>query len=406
MIINILKYIRGYLLLKLSGYAPERFMNLCVSKGYLLWNIKKENDQYMFNISLNDYREIKPLLKKTNTKATIIGKYGLPFFLYTHRKRKVFILGLLASLVIIYILSLYVWDIEIKGSEKYTNNEINKYIEENYVYLGKKKSEIDCKDIEFKLREHFDNIAWISCELKGTQFIVEFKETLTDEKVKTSDSPCDLVAAKDGIVTSMITRYGTPIKKIGDEVKKGDILISGVVNIYDDSKEVLETNYVSADGDICGRTIYEYSDSFPINYYDKEYTGKEKHYFELLLFGKLYNLYAPKIKYVNYDIADNPVHLHIGKTFYLPLCINCYTIKEYTPTLYTYTKEEAFEKANIAITKYADNLIEKGVEIVENNVTIDIVDDKVVSSGHFVTVEPIAVSNELKIDEGDTNEQH
>ena len=37
----------------------------------------------------------------------------------------------------------------------------------------------------------------------------------------------DLVAAKDGTITEIITRNGVPLVKAGDSVKKGQILVSG-----------------------------------------------------------------------------------------------------------------------------------------------------------------------------------
>ena len=42
-----------------------------------------------------------------------------------------------------------------------------------------------------------------------------------------SDKPQDIVAAKDGVITEMVTRAGTPLAAVGAEVKKGDILVSG-----------------------------------------------------------------------------------------------------------------------------------------------------------------------------------
>ena len=51
-------------------------------------------------------------------------------------------------------------------------------------------------------------------------------------------------------MTSMITRAGTPKVKPGDEVEKGQILVSGIVDVYNDAKEVVNQRPVSADADI------------------------------------------------------------------------------------------------------------------------------------------------------------
>ena len=37
--LSLLKYIGGYLEVVLSGYAPERFLNLCGNHNILIWNL-------------------------------------------------------------------------------------------------------------------------------------------------------------------------------------------------------------------------------------------------------------------------------------------------------------------------------------------------------------------------------
>ncbi len=46
--LSLLKYIGGYLEVVLSGYAPERFLNLCGNHNILIWNLRKEEDVYRF----------------------------------------------------------------------------------------------------------------------------------------------------------------------------------------------------------------------------------------------------------------------------------------------------------------------------------------------------------------------
>ena len=79
--IKFLKYVRGYLRIRIWGFSPERFMNLCSNKGILLWDIVREGDVYYMNIGLRGFRELKPILKKTGTRVAILEKYGLPFFM-------------------------------------------------------------------------------------------------------------------------------------------------------------------------------------------------------------------------------------------------------------------------------------------------------------------------------------
>ena len=61
--------------------------------------------------------------------------------------------------------------------------------------------------------------------------------------------------------------------------------------------------------------------------------------------------------------------------------------------------EEAKEKAVDKLNIYIDNLKKKGVEILENNVTISIENDKCTAKGTIVTKELIGVPETLNITE-------
>ena len=102
--VEVLKYIKGYLRIKVWGFSPERFMNLCSNKGILLWDIVREGDVYYMNINLRGFWALKPIVKKTGTRAAILERYGLPFFVPKLLKRKMFVGGLvLAGVLFLYL---------------------------------------------------------------------------------------------------------------------------------------------------------------------------------------------------------------------------------------------------------------------------------------------------------------
>ena len=85
MLLSLIKYTRGYVYVRLTGYAPERFLNLCGNRGILIWNLKPCEEGYEFCISINGFRRLKPILKKTKTTIHILKRKGLPFELYRYR---------------------------------------------------------------------------------------------------------------------------------------------------------------------------------------------------------------------------------------------------------------------------------------------------------------------------------
>lgn len=397
MLIYIIKWLKGFLLIEISGNAKDRFINICSNHGIVMWNVISENNVIKAYISKSNYKALSDYIKKTDVKITVIDKKGLPFFFYKYRKRKCFIIGMLLFFSMIYAFSLFIWDININGEYIYTKEQILKDIKKNYVPLGTLKKKIDCNDLEKKLRERYDKIAWISCEIKGTQLNIELTETIETSKIKEETNPCNIVAVKDGIITDIIVRSGKITAHKGDEVKKGDILITGAINIYNDYDELIETDYIPASGEVYGISKYTYDDSFEINYFKKQYNDNSKKYYSIIVGNKMYTPYTPKKSKQNTDIVSVDKKLRIGKTFYFPLGIKESTIKEFTSINTSYSTEEAKEKATKKLNLYLSELSKKGVEILENNVTIDINDGVCHTYGTIVTKEPIGVPSTINI---------
>lgn len=394
---KILTWLKGYLILKVKGISCDRFINLCMKNNLNLWNICEDNNCRTFRISAKSFKDLEQYIKKSGVELEILNKKGLPYIFYRYKKRKIFLLGLLLFIGLIYSFSFFIWDINITGEEIYTDEQIIKKLKEYDIKLGTPKSKINCSTLEKMLRDDYEDIAWISCELKGTRLNISINETILPENIKENEKPCNIIAVKDGIITDIYVESGTKVMNKGDEVKKGDILITGAINLYNDYDELIETSYVPANGEIYAIVSYDYNDTFELSHYEKEYTGESKKYYGLCIADNVIEPYKPKTNYNNYDLTQNDKKLKLGNVFYLPFSLKENIIDEYEPVLMTYTTEEAQSKAQMKLNSYIDELSKKGVEILENNVKIEIGDDICTSSGTIVTKERIGVPADITI---------
>ena len=162
----LLSYFLGYVNISVEGYYIERFINICISKGILLWGIKREKSTYLkANISVRDFRKIKSIAKKTKCKIMLNNKKGFPFLLNKYKERKIFIVALIIITLIIIITSRFIWNIEIKGNENIQTDEIMKQINELGLKTGKMNSKIDPNEIIRKMRLQRNDIAWMSINI-------------------------------------------------------------------------------------------------------------------------------------------------------------------------------------------------------------------------------------------------
>jgi similar to stage IV sporulation protein len=352
-------------------------------------------DGYEFNISVQGFKQLRQVVRKTKTRPFIIKRYGLPFILHRYRKRKIFFISVAVCCFIIYILSLFIWEIDVSGEMTHTDEAIIKYLKEIDVYTGVQKSKVSCQEIEEDLRAKYTDIGWVSAEIRGTRLLIKITESNIPKEKEVQTENCHIIATKNGIVKSIVTRYGTPLVKVGSVVKKNDILVSGIIDVIGDGDQVVAKEPTIADADIILKTYYDYYDEFDINYIKKEYTGREKKSYAMSVFGRKIFLYTPFKKYDKYDIIVNDEKLRIGDDFYLPASVSKICYKEYTETPATYTTEELIKIANDNLKLFIDKLIEKGVSIIENNVRIEVSGTKCVTSGKLIVEEKAVAYQEI-----------
>ena len=114
MIRSFLRWLRGYVKIRVEGYSPERFLNLCCFHHILIWELSPAGNAYEMYMSLSGFRKIRPFARKTRTRAVIIEKCGFPFFVKHYRRRKLLFAGIFFCIILLKAYSLFIWDIHLK----------------------------------------------------------------------------------------------------------------------------------------------------------------------------------------------------------------------------------------------------------------------------------------------------
>ena len=359
-----LNYIIGYVNIKVESYFLERFINICISKKILLWNIKRQKSSILYaNISIRDYKKLKQIAKKTKSKIKIENKKGLPFILHKYRKRKIF-LGFLALIILgLIITSNFIWNIEITGNIKIPKEEIIDVLHEQGLKIGTNKNKIDTNSIINKIRLNRDDIAWIGINLKGTNAIVEIKESDKAPEIVNENEFCNIVSNKTAMITKINVQNGTANVNVGDIVKEGDVLVLGYLE-----GKFTGIRYVHSQADIEAKVWYSKKEKF---YFEQEIqaaTGATEEKYTLSINNFKINLYKTLSKFGNYDTINENKKLMLFSNFYLPIEIIKTTNYEYEKQMKTYTEEELVTIATEKLTKELENEIENKENIVNKQV--------------------------------------
>ena len=359
-------------------------MNLCSNHDILLWNIENHGEYNTMCITVNGFKQLKGIVRKTGTKVAIQKRCGLPFFTPRMKRRKIFLLGLMGSLAFWVWMSTFIWAVDITGNYSISEDVFMDFLKENDIYVGMKRKEVNIEELEKKIRQDFGIVTWTSAKIDGTRLEIQLRENEVDtedggeqgteeeagKQTGGNEFGSDLIAQEDGIIVSMVTRKGVPLVSVGMEVKKGDVLVSGSVPVYNEDATVRNYQYYDADADVYIRRQLKQKEELPLTYEKKEYTGEEKKEVLVSLMDKELILRMGKIKYENFDKVTDKKQVKLLENFYLPLYFGSSVNRAYVLTDNIYTKDEVKSIFSEKLIKYMQSLEEKGLQIIQKNVTI------------------------------------
>jgi similar to stage IV sporulation protein len=268
-----MSYFYGQVRVSVEGRGTERFLNECVRKNIIIWKVKRtSNESISFFISLKDVHALRKVVRNHECTCKFERRIGIPFFIKRTYRNSGFAIGLLAFLLVIFALSNMIWGIKIEGASPETEHLMKKELSRIGVKTGKFQFFVENPDeIQKALTDNINQITWVGVELTGTTYhlkVVEKNQPEEAEKV----GPRHIIAEKEATIKRMFVEQGQPMTTLHEHVKKGQILVSGLIGNEDEQKQV------AAKAEIYGETWYKSTITIPLK------TSS----FELVLYSELH----------------------------------------------------------------------------------------------------------------------
>ena len=338
--------------------SVNRFINKCISNKIYLSNISYiDNNKITCIINLDDYKKIKRL--NYYSKIKIVSYVGINKLKEMIKNNIFYIIIFILAFILMDIITSYIVDIEVIHSSSSIRKLIYKELDNNNV--KKYSFAYDFNELE-KIQDNIlinnkDKLEWISITKDGMKYIIRCEERKIKEINKESGYR-NIVAKKDAYITKIISTKGVNLVRSGEYVKKGDVLISGEIKLYEEVKgDTLATGYVY------GNVWYDVEVSIPKEENKKEYTGKSR--FNININDKIF--FKNKYKYFSQE--------NIREIKILGLKIKFYKEKEYGYKKHILSDEEVENLVNDKIKEKFSNIgtisSQKVLKKEINNSTID-----------------------------------
>ena len=336
----------------------NRFINKCIYSKIYLANINYiDNDKITCIINLDDYKQVKRL--NYYSKIKVVSYVGFNKIKEIVKNNIFYVIIFILAFILIDILTSYIVDIEVIHSSSSIRKLIYQELENNnvkkntFAYSFEELENIQ-KNI---LNNNKDKLEWISITKDGMKYIIRCEERKIKE-ISKENGYRNIVAKKDAYITKIISTKGVNLVRSGEYVKKGDVLISGEIKLYEEVKgDTLATGYVY------GNVWYNVQLSIPKEENKKEYTGKSR--FNININDKIF--LRNKYKYFSQE--------NIREIKILGLKIKFYKEKEYVYKKHILSDEEIEKIVNDKIKEKFDNIgtisSQKVLKKEINNSTID-----------------------------------
>lgn len=356
---NFSTYVKAVVVVEAEGFFVERLINLCKINNIKIWDITYITEgRIRFSVAPKEFKKLKPYVKKSKCKVKIVKKKGIYFDMFRYRKRKLALCLVLALILFAFIMSNFIWNINITGNEKIETSTIETLLDEMGMHKGKFKFFVSKGKIVDYLRANLYEAAWVGVDISGTTMNITITEKIiSEEEDKTVIG--NIVATKSAVISKIIAENGTAKFKTGSFIPEGSVAIEGVIQ-----SELIEPIYVHASGILRGIVEYNYEKEYNYEEQIKEYTGKSRHGAGIGINNKEFLIkYLPKEN--KYDINSKT---KIFDIFSVNISFIFNTYDEYILKDIVNTKEELAKKAEKDCTLYFEEILTNDSKVVDKKV--------------------------------------
>ncbi len=387
--VSFFRWLLGYVKFSFSSGFADGFVDDCYQSRINVHNLKNEKGTIYGECLARDYEKLHIPARKNGGRIRVLKKRGPVFSFLKIRNRWGLFVGAVLFVLIVSFLSGFIWNVEIIGNERISDEVIISFLEENNLKRGAYWRSIDKDKIENLMMASFDDCAWVHINELNSTARIEINETVKKPKI-TPKTVSNLKAKKDGLIVKASVTSGWRVAKAGDSVTKGDLLISGVY----ESEKKKGNQFAHASGEYVARVKEKLSlrvaRQQSYKYYKEEKTIKK-----LSFFGLDVPLGIHSKSKRNCEITTDNNYLKLNSN---ELPIGIVTVKERVYDINTRVLSDS------ELSKLVKSEIEKKLkedfsqcEILKKNLDISLGADEAVVKGEIICLENIGEDVEIKI---------
>ena len=195
-------------------------------------------------------------------------------------------------------------------------------------------------EVRSRVVAEMPEIAWLSLNVRSSRAHIVVHERVDKPEIVNEKAPCDIVAAKSGVIKRMSVLEGESAAVPGSAVAEGDVLVRGLM-----SSETGDERHVHSMAQVIADTWYEISAQTPLTEDRKTEKVHTDTAFSLIIGKKRINFFSDsRNKYTSCDKINKLRYISLGDVFTLPLGYAIESTTQYETKAVPIDEKESVER--------------------------------------------------------------
>ena len=280
-------FLQGYVHAELRGASPEWALERLSNARVAFLRVQRIDD---FTIALlilrKDVLKAEAAARKAMCELAVVREMGFGKTFGGLWRRRLFALGLVLCAAGAFVIPKFVFFYDVVGNETVPDAEILRALHSLGVGFGTYGPDIQPQALKNKMLLLVPELQWFTVQQSGMCAHVVVRERPEKLAVEERRAPMNVVAAKDGVLTSVSSLEGNCRCAPGQAVTEGQVLISAYTDLE------FTTRVSAALGEIYAETLTHKQVVCPDTALFKQPNGKTARRISLLVGEKRWNIFA------------------------------------------------------------------------------------------------------------------
>lgn len=280
------RLIREYVCICFLSPEPEKILYALSEADVEMLDIRYQDPlSVQLYLSRKSYKQAVAILNRYGLTCEVVGKSGVFWKLSAFLTRPALILSAVFFTMIALWIQGRIFSVQVAGNEAVSERYILQIANECGIRFGQRAKTVRSEQVKNALLQKIPDLQWVGVNTSGSVATIHVRERNTVNEKESITSVSHIVASQDGLVCQVTVNHGTAVCSVGQQVKAGDVLVSG----YTDCG--LKIQAQNADGEVYAYTERENTVLSILPAYVRGVCKEKRHAYRLRIGKKVINLW-------------------------------------------------------------------------------------------------------------------